>query len=81
MRIGCNSVVVEKDSSCELYDVNVSCISPLYVCFFNFKIKTRDCIFNAGLRYLTINYFESGMWNTEREDTLYIPLSLQIAIN
>ena len=37
--------------------------------------------FNAELRYLTIPYFETGMWNTKRKAVLYIPLSSQITIN
>ena len=54
--------------------------SHLYACFFNFKIETRHCIFNAWLRYWAINYFETGMWNTEREAVLFILLSFQISI-
>ena len=48
--------------------------------FFNFKTETRHCIVNAWLRYLTINYFETGIWNTERDAVLFILLSFQITI-
>ena len=58
--------------------VNV-CTLPL-CSLFNFKIETRHCIFNACLRYLTIHYFETEMWNTEREAVLFILLSFQIII-
>ena len=47
--------------------------SHLYIHAFNFKIKTRHCIFNAGLRYLTIHYFKTGIWNMERDAVLFIP--------
>ena len=46
--------------------------SHLYVHVFNFKTETHHSIFNAWLRYLTINYFETGRWNTEREAILFI---------
>ena len=32
--------------------------------------------FNAELRYLTIKYFETGIWNTEREATYMLQTSI-----
>ena len=81
MRIGYNSAMVEKNSSgrfCEfngfVFDIQKwvsACISPLYACFFNFKIEARHCIFNAWLRYLTINYFETGLYGIWSERLYY----------
>ena len=62
MRVGCNSVMVEKNISGAFYDFNVfvfgiqkwtsACISPLYACFFISKSKHATV-------FLTRNY---GTW-------------------
>ena len=79
IRIGCNSAMVEKNSSGRFCEFNVfvfdiqkwvnACISPLFTCSFNFIIEKHKCIFRR--EYGTGQYTILKLGYEIRSERLY----------